>query len=402
MSDMLHSVLIVGGGIAGCSTAIALAADGHKVRVIEKQTAWQFQSSGIFVYSNGLASLRDLGVLDDIINGGFAVPDGRNLYFEDNGAPITEVTYPAADNGSIPAIVGIKRAELHRVLATRMESLDVSVSLGVTVLALEQTSESVTVGLSDGTNGSYDIVIGADGLRSQLRTMIGIDTEPTYTGFGVWRSVHSRPANLTDKIMMMGHGKRFGIMPISDDKLYTFGTIAEPQDQYYEPNDWPRLMHERFAEFQKPAAQFINELGPDTETMFTAVEEVILPLPWHRGRVQLIGDSAHASTPFMGQGGAMAMQDAVVLARLLRRTEICEALEQFGNLRQPMCQFVQNVSRSVGEAGASENTKSLTLRSERMRTEAQNGVDQFYARMSEFNTETATKTEPVRENKVAC
>ena len=398
MSNRSHSVLIVGGGIAGCSAAIALAANGHRVHVIEKQREWRFQSSGIFIYSNGLASLRDLGVLENILDSGFAIPEGRNLYFEDNGAPITKVTYPAADNGSIPAIVGIKRAELHRILAARMETLDVSVSLGCTAQALEQTSGSVSVDLSDGSTGSYDLVIAADGLRSKMRAKIGISTKPTYTGFGVWRSVHSRPANLTDKIMMMGHGKRFGIMPISDDKLYTFGTVAEPQDQYYKPADWPRFMRERFSEFQRPAAQFIDELGPGTETMFTAVEEVILPLPWHRGRVQLIGDAAHASTPFMGQGGAMAMQDAVILARLLRRTQICEALEQFGKLRQPMCQFVQDASRSVGEAGAREDIKSLALRNERMRSDAQAGVDQFYSRLSKFNADVNAITEPLREN----
>src|SRR5262249_4750864 len=125
------------------------------------------------------------------------------------------------------------------------------------------------------------------------------------------------PAELRDKIMMMGPGKRFGIMPISDDKLYTFGTLVEPEGKWYDAEAWPQTMAAKFREFQGPARRFIEELGPSSEVLYTAVEEIVMPLPRHYGRVVLVGDAAHASTPFMGQGGAMGIQDAVILARLL-------------------------------------------------------------------------------------
>ena len=375
-------ILIVGGGIAGCSAAIALTQQGHRVRVIEKQDAWRFQSSGIFVYSNGLQNLAHLGLLDDILAAGFTIPEGRNANYNHTGTPIVVTTYPTADGGRIPAILGIKRAELHRVMAARVASLGVRVDLATTVDKM--TDDGVM--LSDGTSASFDLIVGADGVRSATRRMIGIDVLPRYTGFGVWRSVHRRPPGMTEKIMMMGPAKRFGIMPISDDLLYTFGTVAEPKDRKYDPAFWHAEMRAKFAEFTGPAAPFLDDLGPTSEVLYTAVEEIVLPLPWHRGRVLLIGDAAHASTPFMGQGGAMAMEDAVVLAKALAtRMSLDEALSAFGTARFPVCQFVQDVSRAVGEAGAEETIGAISERDARMRETAQANVDDFYRRLAELN-----------------
>lgn len=381
-------ILIVGGGIAGCSAAIALSDQGHRVQIVEKQSEWRFQSSGIFVYANGLVSLDALGLLDDIVAAGFGVPNGRNVYLDHLGDPIVETIYPTQDPERIPAILGIKRAEMHRVMAGRVSALGVPLTLGTTVVSIKQDNAGVDVTFSDNTQGRFDLVVGADGVRSTTRQQIGVDLAPRYTGFGVWRSVHRRPPELTDKIMMMGPAKRFGIMPISDDKLYTFGTLAEPDNAYYPPETWPSEMQARFAEFAGPARAFLYELGPETELLYTAVEEVVLPLPWHVGRVLLIGDAAHASTPFMGQGGAMAMQDAVVLAQALARIDDPDtALRAFGKARYPVCEFVQNVSRSVGEAGSKEIEGDYGPRNARLRETAQSAVDGFYGRLDALNRE---------------
>jgi len=379
-------IVIIGGGIAGCSAAIALTRAGHNVRILEKQDAWRFQSSGIFVYSNGLQSMQKLGVLDEIIAAGFPVPDGRNAYFDHAGKEIVDTFYPAAENGRIPAILGIKRAEIHRVLAARMEQLGVTVELGTSISGFRQSADQVHLTLTDGRTQVCDLLIGADGVRSATRELAGVDIAPRYTGFGVWRSVHRRPHKLTVKIMMMGPAKRFGIMPISDDHLYTFGTVAEPEGSFFAPSDWPDMMKGRFGEFAGPATPFLDELDHESEVLYTAVEEIALPLPWHRGRVLLIGDAAHASTPFMGQGGAMAMQDAVVLAAALEAHENLDAaLVAFGESRYPICKFVQDVSRAVGEAGAREDIGNLDVRNAELRASAQQKVDDFYNRLDEMN-----------------
>lgn len=379
----VDEVVVLGAGIAGCAAAIALADRGARVRVVEKQDVWRFASSGIFVYSNGLEALRRLGVLPEILAAGFAIEDGRNVYLDQGGAPIVDTFYPRGGPG-VPPVVGIKRAELHRILVGRLTELGVEVQLATTATDVRaERGSRARVALSDGTVHDVDLVIGADGIRSTTRRSVVGETEPRSTGFGVWRSVHHRPPDLDVKIMMMGVGKRLGIMPISEDRLYLFGTVPEPPDAWYPAEEWPQLMRARFADFGHPARRFLDELAGDSEVLYTAVEEVARPLPWHSGRVLLIGDAVHASTPFMGQGGAMALEDSVVLAQMLDLPGGIEStLEAFGARRHPRCMFVQDASRAVGRAGAVEDARSCAERNLRMKDVAQQQVDDFYAALA--------------------
>jgi 2-polyprenyl-6-methoxyphenol hydroxylase-like FAD-dependent oxidoreductase len=387
MKLLERGVVIVGAGIAGCSLAIRLAHRGVRVTVVEKQDAWRFNSSGIFVYSNGLAELEKVGVLPEILEAGFVIDEGRNIYFDQHGGLITETRYPSAPGTCLPAILGIRRAELHRVLADRMRSLGVSVRLGTTVLSINDTAGMpLTVSLSDGNALQPDLLVGADGIRSQIRGMLWGDMEPQDTGFGVWRSIHKRPPALREKIMMMGAGKRLGIMPISQDQLYVYATTNEPGHPRYDAARLHLTMRDKFSEFSGPAKALLEDIREPSQVVYTAVEEIRLPLPWNKGRVLLVGDAAHASTPFMGQGGTMAIEDGNVLAGLLEGGEdLISVLGQFGLRREPKCQFVQDVSRRVGEAGGLESEATCAARNERMRDQAQADVDSFYGRLHAFD-----------------
>jgi 2-polyprenyl-6-methoxyphenol hydroxylase-like FAD-dependent oxidoreductase len=394
-SPTAKSVLIVGAGIAGCAAAIALAQSGWAVCVIEKQPEWRFQSSGIFVYSNGLAQFAQLGVMDELVHAGFPIPSGRNVYLDAQGRHLVDTVYPNVGPAGTPPILGVKRAEMHRVLSARLAGLGVDVALGTSVTALAQQGSKVDVTLSNGLTQSFDLVLGADGIRSSLRAMLWPEVQPVYSGLGVWRSVHRRPAELVDKIMQMGVGKRLGIMPISDDKLYIFGTLAEAKTAWFDKPDWPDTMRAKFAEFGGPARQFLDELSAHTEVLYTAVEEVIMPTPWHQGRVLVMGDAAHASTPFMGQGGAMAVQDAVVLGQLLASgADVPAALKAFEQCRAPVCQFVQDASRRVGQAGAVEDLAAYEKSIQTMPQTAQAHVDSFYRELSRMNGHNADGSSP--------
>jgi 2-polyprenyl-6-methoxyphenol hydroxylase-like FAD-dependent oxidoreductase len=380
-----NGVAIVGGGIAGSALAIALARRGIKTTLIEREAHWAPASSGIFIYSNGLQALDQLGVLDDICASGWVSPDGDNLYLTAGGETITRTIYPGIGK-RIPPIVGIRRVELHRVLASAVEKLGVAIRLGVTVASINDADagKPATLTLSDGTTLTCDVLVGADGIRSQIRAHLFGQIEPTYTGLGVWRSTHAKPASVDTKIMMMGVGTRFGIMPISNDELYTFGTTAEPGKPYYARETWAAEMRRKLAAFKGPAAALLDEIKDANQVFYTAIEEVHLPLPWSRGRVVLVGDAAHSSSPFMGQGGAMALEDALVLAEILSTSgDVPGALSAFSTRRFERCKFVQDESRKVGQAGAVEDLKATALRNERMRDGAQRDVDKFYARILE-------------------
>jgi 2-polyprenyl-6-methoxyphenol hydroxylase-like FAD-dependent oxidoreductase len=380
-----NGVVIVGGGIAGSALAIALARRGIKTTLIEREAHWAPASSGIFIYSNGLQALDRLGVLDDICESGWVSPDGGNLYLTAGGETITRTVYPKFGD-RIPAIVGIRRLELHRVLAAGLERLDVTIRLGVTVASIsdEHPAKPVTVVLSDGSTLTCDLLVGADGIRSRVRAHLFGPIEPFYTGLGVWRSTHAKPAAIDTKIMMMGVGTRLGIMPISRDELYMFGTTSEPGKPFYPRETWAQQMRQKFSAFRGPAAPLFDEIIQADRVFYTAIEEMHLPLPWSKGRVVLIGDAAHSSSPFMGQGGAMALEDGLVLAEMLAGADdVAAACSAFSERRFERCRFVQEESRRVGQAGAVENFEATTIRNERMRAGAQRDVDAFYARIAE-------------------
>lgn len=381
MAQLPRHAIIVGGGIAGAALSIALARRGVRVTLLERDREWAPTSSGIFIYCNGLAVLDRLGVLDQICDSGWTSPDGGNLYLTAGGHEITRTTYPGI--GHVPAIVGIRRLDLHRVLATAVEKLGVDVRLGSTIEAIDHDGDApVRVTLTSGARLTCDVLVGADGIRSQVRRILFGAIEPTYTGFGVWRSMHTKPAGIDTKIMMMGVGTRLGIMPISRDQLYIFGTTREPDKPYYPHKSWNSEMRRKFAAFKGPVAALLDEVGSKSEAYYTAVEEVHLPLPWSKGRVVVIGDAAHSAAPFMGQGGAMALEDALVLAEMLAEsTDIPSTLAAFGERRFARCKFVQDVSRAVGVAGATEDDTASVARDERMKTSAQRDVDTFYARI---------------------
>jgi 2-polyprenyl-6-methoxyphenol hydroxylase-like FAD-dependent oxidoreductase len=377
-------VIIVGGGIAGSALAIAMARRGARVVLLEREQRWAPHSSGIFIYCNGLQALDRLGVLDEICRSGWVSPDGDNLYLAADGSTITRTTYPGIGD-RIPPIVGIRRAELHRVLATAVAALGIEVRLATTVTAFEDCAPApVQVTLSGGARLECDLLVGADGIRSDLRRRLFGELEPVYTGLGVWRSMHAKPSSIETKIMMMGVGTRLGIMPLSNDQLYMFGTTREPGKPHYPREAWARQMRDKFADFKGPAEVLLAQIETPDQVYYTPIEEVHLPLPWSRGRAVVIGDAAHSSSPFMGQGGAMALEDAVVLADMIAPgADIAATLSAFGRRRFERCRFVQEASRRVGEAGATETLAATVARDERMRRTAQSDVDQFYARMLE-------------------
>jgi 2-polyprenyl-6-methoxyphenol hydroxylase-like FAD-dependent oxidoreductase len=312
----VSSVLVVGGGITGSVLSLALAGRGVQVDLAEISPVWHGVGHGITVQGNALAALAKVGVLEAVLARG--VPFDQLRMRQADGSLIAEVATPRTGGPALPATLGALRSDLQAVLCERVYQAGVTVRLGLTVRALAQDAQRVYAEFSDGTTGRYDLVVGADGIRSAVRALIGIGTAPQPSGMSIWRAVADRPAEMDCAEVYYG-GPRYkaGYSPISPDKCYAYlldsdGTLRDFGDQ----PAW-RLMYERSAGYGGTWATIRATIGPDSDVSHTRIEWLLVPEPWYRGRVIVIGDAAHACPPLIAQGAAMCAEDAVVLAEFV-------------------------------------------------------------------------------------
>jgi 2-polyprenyl-6-methoxyphenol hydroxylase-like FAD-dependent oxidoreductase len=203
--------------------------------------------------------------------------------------------------------------------------------------------------MSDGSSGDYDLVVSADGIYSNVRTLTISSTAPDYTGLTVFRSLApTRPPGVKNFMLLLGEGCFFGQVPMGDVHTYGFGGVGGPR---FDDPPQGRLerVRQHFAGFGGPVPQYLASLSCDEQLHFGPVELVKLDR-WHSGRVVLIGDAAHAGPPTMAEGGCMAMEDAYVLAEVLRCADTVEsALDSYEARRRPRATWVQQQSRGVVE-----------------------------------------------------
>ena len=188
----VSSVLVVGGGITGSMLALGLAQRGVHVDLAEISPAWHGVGHGITVQGNALAALAKVGVLDEVLRRG--VPFDQLRMRRADGSLIAVVPTPRTGGPGLPATLGALRSDLQAVLCERVYAAGVTVRLGLTVRALAQDSRQAYAEFSDGSAGRYDLVVGADGIRSAVRAMLGIPTVPQPSGMSIWRVVADRPA----------------------------------------------------------------------------------------------------------------------------------------------------------------------------------------------------------------
>jgi FAD-dependent urate hydroxylase len=336
-------ILVVGGGIAGLTTAAALHRYGFATELVERQPTWSVPGAGFVVHANGMRMLRALGLDEGVVSAGTVV---RRWQFYDAQGCLLSDTDLTAVWGEVGPCIGIVRPRLHSALQQGVA--DVPCRLGTSVTSLMQDDRSVTVAFSDGTSGAYDLVVGADGIRSTVRALTLRPTPPTYLGAMNWRSVAQiRPAGLESALQMhMDDGLIFGLVTMGDGRTYSFAISIEPQ--FHDPVEG-RLerLRVRFAAFGPRVQEYLAALERDDQIICSAMEWVPLEKVYS-GRVVLVGDAAHASSPMLGQGGCMAMEDACVLAEELQSgANIEAALTGFAKRRKPRVEWVQEQSMAV-------------------------------------------------------
>ena len=341
----VETVLIVGGGIAGLLVARALHQQGLSVELVERSTAWRAEGGGIMVHANGLRMLRSLGLDGNIERKGSRV--GRWCFCDESGEVLSETDLEALW-GEVGPCIGIERTRLQQVLVAGAEG--VSCRLGTSISALAQQCGRVAVTFTDGATKTYDLVVGADGISSAVRAIALDAINLAYTGAMAWRSVAPiRPRCLESLQFLLGDGCFFGLCPIGDDRTYGFGNITEPRAHEPLAGRVDRLRR-HFARFGGIVQDYLGALTCDEQIHCAPVEWLSLET-WHRDRVVLIGDAAHASSPMMGQGGCMAMEDACVLAECLRGNgKLTDALDEYARRRRPRVNWVQQQSASAAQS----------------------------------------------------
>jgi 2-polyprenyl-6-methoxyphenol hydroxylase-like FAD-dependent oxidoreductase len=321
-------VLIVGGGVGGMTAAIALRREGVAVDLIDADPAWRVYGAGISVTGISLRAFEALGVLDEVRARGF-VSAGMKVK---TAAGELQMSFPVADN---PATVerggGILRPVLHDILSTKVRASGADVRLGLRVETIAQDPDGVDVTFGDGSFGRYDLVVGADGIFSQIRNMIFPDAPaPVFTGQGCWRVVAPRPADVDRPEMYFGGPVKLGLNPVSRDEMYMFILEHVPGNPWFEPGERLAHLQALMAPFGGNAAGVRDGLTAATEINYRPLEWLLLPDPWYVGRVLLIGDAVHATTPHMASGAGIAAEDGLVLAEELRdHDDVAAALRAF-------------------------------------------------------------------------
>ena len=357
-----QNILIIGGGIGGLTAAIALGRFGHRLTVAEKDPTWSVYGVGIIQQANVIRAMAELGIVEDYVQAGFGF-DWVEIFIP-SGVRVAKVPVQRLVEG-LPANLGIGRRALHEVLGRKAQEAGAEVRLGIEVDQLDESSDGVTVTFSDQTIGRFDLVIGADGLFSKTRTQILPKApQPAFTGQAVWRYNFPRSADI-ECIHAYDGPIGAGLVPLSENLMYMFVTTPEPGNPWYPVDGIAAAMRSKLA----PTAPRIRELGEaivdDAAVVYKPLEWIFVESAWHKGRVVLLGDAVHATTPHLGQGAGMAIEDALVLAEEIERCDTPEAaFTAYRTRRHDRCRFIVDRSLAlcrgqIGEGPLLENAVEM-------------------------------------------
>ncbi|MNH98033.1 FAD-dependent urate hydroxylase [compost metagenome] len=358
--------LVIGAGIGGLSAAIALQREGWQVEVAEQAPELRGEGAGIVLAANAIKALRKLGLTDKVQLLG--APVGKAEIRTWDGKPLTEVpTSKQAKLYGTPSYL-IHREALHSLLYRQLAPTT-SVQFNKKLIGWEQDDNQVTAFFEDGSQATGDVLIGADGIHSSVREQILGNTLLRYSGYTAIRGIslfndERYDGHIGGGFEAWGPGKRFGYSNLGQGRIFWFGAINSPAGSHLPKGERKQAALHHFQGWYDPI-----------EAVITAAEEASIlahdiydgkpATSWSKGRVTLLGDAAHPMMPNLGQGGAQAMEDAVVLGQCLSTSahpNIETALIAYERLRIPRTTKVVRQSRMMGSMVQLENPVAISIR----------------------------------------
>lgn len=351
---------IIGGGIAGLTTAIALKQIGIKAQVFESAPTIKPLGAGLVLAANAIKAYRKLGIAEKIIKRGRLLPTLNIL--DQRGRIITSADAEAIGKKYDLHNFAIHRAELQEAL---LEELDPSqITLNKRAIGFEKLkNQQIAVHFVDGSNHPTDILIIADGIHSVVRGQLLPESTVRYAGYTCWRAVIDNPGlPLHGASETWGKDGRFGIVPLADDKIYWFAVVNAPQNDLasraYKAADLQLI----FKDFHEPIPDILKHTHDD-DLIWNDIIDLKPVQRFAFGNIVLIGDAAHATTPNMGQGACQAIEDAVILAdELVRHDQPADAFTAFERRRLDRTHYIVHTSWSLGKIAQWSHPVLIPLR----------------------------------------
>ncbi|MGA4981106.1 FAD-dependent monooxygenase [Streptomyces cellulosae] len=348
------SILIVGGGIGGLSTAIAVQKKGYDTTVVELHSDVHSSVYGVGIIQpmNALRALDMIGVAQDCIAAGYPARRWGGLYATD-GTFIKEMPGTPVPGVDLPPMNGLTRPKLHEILTSHAVEAGVTVRYSTTFTELKDDGDGVDVGFTDGSTGRFDIVIGADGVYSKTRGyVVEGEVKPYYIGQSAYRVNIPLLPEIDSIILQASEEGMAGLVPIGKDLAYLFyNAHMETQPTPESGDDTAERLREYLAPFGGFMGRIRDEfITEECDIVLRPEESLIVDAPWHKGRIVLMGDAVHAITPHLGQGAAQAIEDGVVLADCLAKHDDLEAaFAEYTDRRFERCKLVVDTSLDIAE-----------------------------------------------------
>ena len=328
-------IAIIGAGMGGLTTGIALKKFGHRVTIYEQAEQILPVGAAISLWSNGVKCLNYLGLTEQVAKLGGQMND---LAYIDglNGEVMTQFSLAPLIEEVGQRPYPVSRAELQNMLMDEFGRQDIQ--LGKKMVSIEDKGQHVEIGFQDGSTASAELLIGADGTHSMTRQyVLGKQVERRYAGYVNWNGLIEISEDLAPAqqwTTFVGEGKRASLMPVAEHRFYFFFDVPLPVGLENQRSEYKTLLKQYFSGWCPQVQRLIDSID-EQKTNRVEIHDIEPFTQFYKGRVVILGDAAHSTTPDIGQGGCQAMEDAVYLARALQINTLGleDALKRYQNKR---------------------------------------------------------------------